>query len=197
MQKSSSLCYIVAACNRCHFISYLYFSDISFPILIGRAYTPVIKFVLCGICIDLVFARLADGSKLLQPRPHQHQQRVSSATGKRPLPPTISPREELKLDDADLIGLDEAGVRSLNGVRVAQYLLQLVPDVDSFRLTLRAVKEWAVVHGLYSNVLGFLGGVNWAILVAWVCVVRFVYHSLNHDCTLVRFSVSCCNMMLY
>ena len=88
------------------------------------------------------------------------------------VPPTVSSRQELKLDDADLIGLDEAGVRSLNGVRVAQYLLQLVPDVDAFRLTLRAVKEWAVVHGLYSNVLGFLGGVNWAILVAWVCVVR-------------------------
>ena len=138
----------------------------------GRAYTPVIKFVLCGICIDLVFARLADGAKLLQPRPHQ-QQRAGSAAGTRgSVPPTVSSREELKLDDADLIGLDEAGVRSLNGVRVAQHLLQLVPDVDAFRLTLRAVKEWAVVHGLYSNVLGFLGGVNWAILVAWVCVVR-------------------------
>jgi len=64
-------------------------------------------------------------------------------------------------------------VRSVNGVRVAQFLLDTLGAgqptlVDNFRLTLRAVKEWARVHGLYSNVLGFLGGVNWAILVVWV-----------------------------
>ena len=143
--------------------------------LSSRAYTPVIKFVLDGIYIDLVFARLANGGKL-----QRQKQRPPFAATSESVPPPLSPREELILDDADLIGLDEAGVRSLNGVRVAQYLLQLVPDVDAFRLTLRAVKEWAVVHGLYSNVLGFLGGVNWAILVAWICVVRRA--SLRTEC---------------
>ena len=81
-------------------------------------------------------------------------------------------RTDLALDDTDLIGLDEAGVRSLNGCRVAQFLLEIVPDIDKFRLVLRTVKEWASCHGLYANVLGYLGGVNWAILVAKICMVH-------------------------
>lgn len=76
-------------------------------------------------------------------------------------------RSEFQILDQHLIGLDEASIRSLNGVRVAQMLLDLIPPekMHHFRIVLRTVKEWATVHGLYSNVLGFLGGVNWAIMV--------------------------------
>ena len=130
---------------------------------IPSAFTPVIKFLLNGIHIDMLFGRVADPSKLMQ-----FQQKRPS-----PLLSTLSteqPRLEYIIDDSDFAGMDEAGVRSLNGARVTQQILECVPNLDHFRVTLSAVKEWAVLNGLYSNVLGFLGGVNFAILVAWVCM---------------------------
>jgi poly(A) polymerase Pap1 len=75
------------------------------------------------------------------------------------------------LDDSILMGLDEASVRSINGVRVAELILELIPNRHTFCQSLRTIKEWAFVHGLYSNVLGYLGGIQWAILVAYICKV--------------------------
>jgi len=73
-------------------------------------------------------------------------------------------------DDDDEYDEDAAAsVRSLNGARVSQILLREVPDFDSYRTVLRAVKLWADAKGIYSNAQGFLGGVNCAIMVAWVC----------------------------
>lgn len=56
--------------------------------------------------------------------------------------------------------LDDAGVRSLNGVRVAELILSLVPNHRAFRTTLRAVKEWARRRGVSETVVGCRGGVH-------------------------------------
>jgi hypothetical protein len=162
-----------------------------------------------GVKIDMIFASVSDHKWLVE-----HQTKAKTKTLARPdaidhVDDWVMEEETMRVDDAVLIGLDESSVRSVNGVRVAQFLLDAIiattraerrrPDGDeergdgrggdgpplattiddvtslrleNFRLTLRLVKAWAKNHGLYSNVLGFLGGVNWAVLVCWVCEVR-------------------------
>lgn len=80
------------------------------------AYVPIIKLELSGISIDLIFARL--------------------------IIPSIPMNLDLKNNDY-LRGLDEREVRSLNGTRVTDEILELVPQQKTFRLALRAIKLWA------------------------------------------------------
>ncbi|KAI1504273.1 Poly(A) polymerase pla1 [Biscogniauxia marginata] len=109
------------------------------------AFVPIIKFEYWGISIDLIFSRIAT---LTQFPPHK----------------------QLKLTNNEYLrGLDDRELRSLNGTRVTNEILNLVPEQSTFRLALRAIKLWAQRRAIYANIIGFPGGVVWAMLVARVC----------------------------
>lgn len=84
--------------------------------VIEEAFVPVIKTEFDGIELDMLFARLSFS--------------------------TILDDLDLK-DDTILKNLDPKCVRSLNGCRVTDEILNLVPNVETFRLTLRTIKLWA------------------------------------------------------
>jgi poly(A) polymerase len=73
------------------------------------------------------------------------------------------------VDDKYLLGASTATVRSLNGTRVADAILQNVPHPPTFKIALRLLKYWMKKRGLYGNKLGYLGGVQIAILTARIC----------------------------
>lgn len=109
---------------------------------IEEAFVPVIKMSFDGIQMDMLFAQLA----------HEI------------IPANLDLRDESVLNNLDI-----TCIRSLNGCRVTDEILHLVPNQASFCMTLRAIKLWAKKRGIYSNALGYLGGVSWAMLVARVC----------------------------
>lgn len=109
---------------------------------VPEAFVPIIKIKLMGISIDLICARL----DLAQ------------------IP------ENLTLEDNNLLkNTDEKDQRALNGTRVTDAILALVPEKTVFRHALRTIKLWAQRRAIYANIIGFPGGVAWAMMVARIC----------------------------
>ena len=77
-------------------------------------------------------------------------------------------------DDNVLKNCCEKCILSLNGCRVTNAIFKSLPPemkIEDFKLTLRAIKLWAKKRGIYSNAIGYPGGVAWAILVAKICIL--------------------------
>ncbi|MCP3097484.1 RNA repair domain-containing protein [Myxococcus sp. K15C18031901] len=111
---------------------------------VADAAIPLVKLSLGGLGIDLTYASRPEGMDA-------------------DAPPELLARQEE--------GLDVAGQRALLGLLDSQELLAHVSreegELEHFRALLRLVKTWAKARGLYSHALGYLGGLSWAVMVAW------------------------------
>ena len=117
-------------------------SDVSQMRVIEAAYVPVIKLVFQGIQFDICFARLSMNSI--------------------PKDLDVVPTDILK-------GMDPECVRSINGIRETNAIIEAVPDFDIFIQMSKIVKYWAKIKAVYGTAMGYLGGIGWTLLVAYCC----------------------------
>ncbi len=119
--------------------------DVTNFVPVEGAVVPILTFDWEGVNIDLLFARLNTSS---------------------------IPRNFDINDDAVLDGVDSATEKSLNGPRTTNLIAALVSGTperyEVFKKVVRCVRKWAKARGLYSNKMGYWGGVNINISVALV-----------------------------
>mmetsp|Transcript_26696 Transcript_26696/g.39666 ORF Transcript_26696/g.39666 Transcript_26696/m.39666 type:complete len:635 (-) Transcript_26696:59-1963(-) len=164
------VCVAPRFCSREHFFTSLKDRLLAHPEVsklnaVESAFVPLISFHFGSIDFDLLFARLTENSV---------------------------PEDVDIFDDRILRNVDQATEKSLNGPRVTDLVYDLVPEYhkangdmnSNFLRVLRCVRRWAKVRGLYGNKLGYLGGVNFNILVAFVCQL---YPNASPSSLLARF----------
>ena len=120
--------------------------DVTNFVPVEGAAVPILTFDWEGVNIDLLFARLNS--------------------------PSVP--ADLDIDnDAVLDGVDSGTEKSLNGPRVTNLIAALVSGTperyQTFLSVVRCVRKWAKARGLYSNKMGYWGGVNINIAVA-LCI---------------------------
>ncbi|XP_059065629.1 nuclear poly(A) polymerase 3 isoform X2 [Cryptomeria japonica] len=91
---------------------------------VKNANVPLMRFKFTGISIDLVYARLS----------------------LRAIPEDIE-----ILDERLMENLDDTSMKSLRGRIGTARIQQLVPNLETFRSTLRCIKFWAKRRGVYSH----------------------------------------------
>ena len=120
--------------------------DVTNFVPVEGAAVPLLTFDWEGVNIDLLFARLSTAS----------------------VPATFDIDNDAVLD-----GVDSATEKSLNGPRVTNLIAALVSGTperyQTFLTVVRCIRKWAKARGLYSNKMGYWGGVNINIAVA-LCV---------------------------
>ena len=118
-------------------------ADVSEVTPITEAVVPMIGLKIDGIDIDLLYSCLPFAQ--------------------------VNLKEKDILDDNILRGVDDQTAKCLNGPRVTNMLYKLVPNFHEFAVCLRCLRLWGKKRGIYSNKMGYLGGVNFAILGAFIC----------------------------
>ena len=117
--------------------------DVTNFVPVEGAAVPLLTFDWEGINIDLLFARFNTNTV---------------------------PRDFDVDNDAVLDGADSATEKSLNGPRVTNLIAAFVSGnmerYNNFLTVVRCVRKWAKARGLYSNKMGYWGGVNINIGVA-------------------------------
>ena len=110
---------------------------------IETAAVPIMTFDMESVNVDLLFATL----------------------------PMNGVPESTDIDDDNILrAVDSSTEKSLNGPRVTNLIYKLVShNYESFLAVLRVTRIWAKKRGIYSNKHGYLGGVNFNILVGIVC----------------------------
>jgi poly(A) polymerase Pap1 len=117
-------------------------ADVSEVTPITEAVVPMIGLKIDGIDIDLLYSCLPFAQ--------------------------VNLKEKDILDDNILRGVDDQTAKCLNGPRVTNMLYKLVPNFNEFAICLRCLRLWGKKRGIYSNKMGYLGGVNFAILSAFI-----------------------------
>eukprot|EP00477_Mikrocytos_mackini_P000281 GAHX01000297.1.p1 GENE.GAHX01000297.1~~GAHX01000297.1.p1 ORF type:complete len:659 (+),score=180.80 GAHX01000297.1:40-1977(+) len=145
------------------------FEEVDIPevtelVAIVDTYVPLIMFKLDGIDFDLLYCQTSLS--------------------------VITNSFDVLLDfDAIVNDLDELSLRSINGARTTERILDIIsklaPEdnfdemVSNYRVVLKSVKHWAKQRGIYSNVMGYIGGVSYSILVAKS--FQIYYNNNNKD----------------